>query len=55
MRRTALFAALLVATLGFAQNPNATMPPGPGAGRITAASVWQISLDIPCRRPQGVR
>src|SRR5271166_6001247 len=42
MRRTALFAALFVATLGFAQNPSATMPPGPGAGRITAASVWQM-------------
>jgi len=42
MRRAALFAALFVATLGYAQNPSATMPPGPGAGRFTAASVWQM-------------
>jgi hypothetical protein len=42
MKPVLLAAALLVSTFVFAQNPSATMPPGPGAGRITAASVWQM-------------
>lgn len=42
MKRVFLAAALLVSTFSFAQSPSATMPPGPGAGRITAASVWQM-------------
>jgi hypothetical protein len=42
MKPVFLAAALLVATFAFAQNPSATMPPGAGAGRITAASVWQM-------------
>ena len=42
MKRVFLAAALLVSTFSFAQSPSATMPPGPGAGRITVASVWQM-------------
>ncbi len=42
MKLTVLATALLLSTFAFTQNPNATMPPGSGAGRITAASVWQI-------------
>jgi hypothetical protein len=42
MKSTALAAVLLAAAFTFAQNPSATMPTGPGAGRFTAASVWQM-------------
>jgi hypothetical protein len=42
MKPVFLAAAFLVSTVAFAQNPSATMPPGPGAGRITAASVWHM-------------
>jgi hypothetical protein len=42
MKPVLMVACLLVSTFAFAQNPAATMPPGPGAGRITAASVWQM-------------
>src|SRR5271157_4302158 len=42
MKPVFLAVALLVSTVVLAQNPSATMPPGPGAGRITAASVWHI-------------
>ena len=42
MKPVFLAAAVLVSTIAIAQNPSATMPPGPGAGRITAASVWQM-------------
>ncbi|MGA9565596.1 MAG: hypothetical protein WBS19_08745 [Candidatus Korobacteraceae bacterium] len=42
MKPVLLVAALLVSTFSFAQNPSATMPPGTGAGRITAASVWHM-------------
>ena len=47
MKRALLAAALLISTFVFAQNPGATMPPGAGAGRITAASVWQMPSTFP--------
>jgi hypothetical protein len=42
MKPVLLAPALLISTFVFAQNPSATMPPGAGASRITAASVWQM-------------
>ena len=54
MRRTALFAAILVATLSLAQNPPAATPPGPGAGphhrRVGLAHAGDISR-LPPTRP----
>jgi hypothetical protein len=46
MKSSVLIASLLLAATTFAQNPNATMPQGPGAGRITAASVWQVTPEF---------